>query len=261
MKNVSRNKFFLCFRPVVDMDQQVLDSNAHVNHSKDQPLAYAGVENKKNAKHLRSKSLILDYGSSTSFENSLIFGSPRKTFFSRSIKAVFFSIFIGLNQDIYGSRLNSLSSNSTKSLDTSAGDTVNNVDNVQEIKTNSVSFSSSSSSKSASSLSSCSSCSTSISEPNNLLKPPKTMGNSLIYLLLFSLTMTIFLGKLNAILFTTIWLYFLPRFHVSDDIRPSEDPTSLAERKESKEYKKRIIMEGLLERNYRLAPESHRRSA
>ncbi|KAJ9170145.1 hypothetical protein P3X46_018273 [Hevea brasiliensis] len=265
MKDVSRNKFLLCFRPVIDMDRFVLDSKAAVKRSNNQHLSYVGAEQNKNVKHLRSKSSLLDYKSSTNSENSLIIHSPRKTCLSRLIKAVSFQSILpkkvrderGLSQDLYGSKHNSSSSNSTESLNTSDDDSVNNV----EIKTSKVSSPSSSSS---SSFSSCSSGSTSISQPNNISKSlsntmdysrtnqeqesnPKTMGNTGIYLLLFSLTVTAFLGKLFAIFFTSILLYFVSRKHVLYSISPAGYLTSLPQRKESKEYA--IIMEGVLEKD------------
>ena len=57
-------------------------------------------------------------------------------------------------------------------------------------------------------------------------------------------------GKLCAILFTSVWLYFLPGRSVSHQ-RP-ETITKLPETETSRDNKKRVIMEGLLERNHHL---------
>lgn len=90
MKTVSRNKFLLCFRPVVDVDDLVLNSKSGVDHSKKQALRYVGMEKKENMKNSASSSLLLDSGCSTSSsENSVILHSPKKRF-SRVIKAVLF---------------------------------------------------------------------------------------------------------------------------------------------------------------------------
>ncbi|OAY35261.1 uncharacterized protein LOC110627544 [Manihot esculenta] len=277
MKDVSKNKFMLCFRPVVNVDEVVPGSKADDKCSNDQPLACVGVDKGKNVKeHLKSNSLILDYRFSKCSGNSLIIHSARKTSFFQSFKSIFFLYSLpkrvrdgkGLTPDSDGSKLDSSSSKSTKSLETSDGDSVD-MNNAQVMKTKLVSSCTSSSSKF-----SRGACLTSTSEPNNLLTSlskttdnsrsnkerksrSKTKGSFVIYLMLFSLAVTVFWGKVCAILFTSISLYIMQ--YVSDNIRPSENATSLPKRRECKEYKKRIIMEGLLERNRRHVPESQRR--
>ena len=111
------------------------------------------------------------------------------------------------------------------------------------------------------------SCPSSISESRKLSKiknsrnpneelefKAKTMDKSGIYLFLISLTVTVLWGKLCAIFFTIIWLYFLPR-RQHNTSRPQNVTRSLwlPEKEESKDqysYKKKVIMEGLLERNH-----------
>lgn len=70
-----------------------------------------------------------------------------------------------------------------------------------------------------------------------------------LFLLLISFSVMIFWGRVCAILCTSTWFYFVVR-RVSDD----EPPESVINSPEidTKEYKKRVIMEGLLERGHRL---------
>ncbi|KDP44607.1 hypothetical protein JCGZ_19749 [Jatropha curcas] len=190
MKNVSRNKFLLCFRPV---DEVMLDSESAVKRSQNpSSLTIVGIKSRKGEmKKPRSKS---SSSSTTSADNSLILHPPRKTSFSRAIKAVLFEIILSkrvrdgrsLSEDLYESKHSSSSFNKN-----------------EEIKSN---IESSSSSSSSSSL---------ISEPNskknNIIRPNEEKKDMGIYLVLFSLTVTIFWGKLCAIIFISVWLYFLGR--------------------------------------------------
>ena len=67
MKRVSRNRFLLCFRPVVDMEG-VLQAESLVDSSASQGLPFISVENKEETK---------------------VSMSPKRTF-SRVVKAVMF---------------------------------------------------------------------------------------------------------------------------------------------------------------------------
>lgn len=138
----------------------------------------------------------------------------------------------------------------------------NSVDslNLQGIKTNPELFSQSSM---GSSLSSSRSTSTLLSElkrqnQKNNSSPAKRskkdyMGSSsclnyAIILVLLSLSFTILWGRLYAILLTSISLYFVARQSGS---RPGDgEVRKLGKRDESRYYKKRIILEGLLQRNH-----------
>ncbi|OVA06775.1 hypothetical protein BVC80_8725g5 [Macleaya cordata] len=75
-------------------------------------------------------------------------------------------------------------------------------------------------------------------------------------LLLFSLSVLIFWGKICAILCTSTWFYFVStsRRDIEEEDEDDESPVmdkSPEEIIQSKEYKKKVIMEGLLERNHR----------
>ncbi|XP_027362426.1 uncharacterized protein At5g23160-like [Abrus precatorius] len=72
-----------------------------------------------------------------------------------------------------------------------------------------------------------------------------------------TLLIMIFWGRLCAILCTSAWLYFIPRFKKSDNENDDGDPNTTMKSNgvdlDSEEYKKKVIMEGLLERNHRAA--------
>nr|KYP69464.1 Uncharacterized protein At5g23160 family [Cajanus cajan] len=72
--------------------------------------------------------------------------------------------------------------------------------------------------------------------------------------LVVTLVIIIFWGRLCAILCTSLWLYCTPRFRnigaVNDDDRPHTTKSNDGYF-DSEEYKKKVIMEGLLERNHR----------
>ncbi|TKY69094.1 hypothetical protein E2542_SST05358 [Spatholobus suberectus] len=72
--------------------------------------------------------------------------------------------------------------------------------------------------------------------------------------LVVTLVIMIFWGRLCAILCTSVWLYCTPRFRKSAAENDDEDPQTTKSNDvdlDSEEYKKRVIMEGLLERNHR----------
>lgn len=92
-----------------------------------------------------------------------------------------------------------------------------------------------------------------VSNHQDLAEKPKTFDKccssfySGISLLVISLVVTILWGKLCAIVFTSVFLFFVPRRHVG--YGRQESVTKLA-KIQSREYKKKIIMEGILERNH-----------
>lgn len=138
---------------------------------------------------------------------------------------------------------------------------VDNTNIHQKIKTISGLSHSSSYSSSASSSSSSGSASSSdiakesCSNHQGLEEKPKKvdMGcssfNSGIYLLVISLIITILWGRLCAIVFTSIWVYFVPRRrHVG--YGQQEYVMKLAKPESPETERRRVILEGLLERNH-----------
>ncbi|XP_058728324.1 uncharacterized protein At5g23160 [Vicia villosa] len=74
--------------------------------------------------------------------------------------------------------------------------------------------------------------------------------------LVVTLVIMIFWGRFCAILCTSAWLYFIPRFRKSGVVNVNDEEEAKLELKndvdlDSEEYKKRVIMEGLLGRNNR----------
>ena len=89
MKNVSRNKFLLCFRPVVDMDLMLESKAVVVDRSQNhQALPYVDVKNKENMKPPTTKSSVSDT------EKSITIHRTGKKTFSQVIKAVVFEILL-----------------------------------------------------------------------------------------------------------------------------------------------------------------------
>lgn len=74
-------------------------------------------------------------------------------------------------------------------------------------------------------------------------------SNSGLVIFAMSLCATIFCGRICAILFTLIFFYCMPRRTCVDS--RSRSVLKLPEETD-KEYKKRVVMEGLLERNHHL---------
>lgn len=70
-----------------------------------------------------------------------------------------------------------------------------------------------------------------------------------------TLLIMIFWGRFCAILCTSAWLYFIPRFRNSGGGNYEEDGAKIMSKNDvdfdSEEYKKKVIMEGLLGRNNR----------
>lgn len=87
---------------------------------------------------------------------------------------------------------------------------------------------------------------------SNLQEHGKGSYNSNIglCLLLISFLVLVFWGKICAILCTSTWLFFVPR--LCNDNNSSQNGVELLD---SDEYKKRIIMEGLLQRNHARGPQ------
>ncbi|KAF5458413.1 hypothetical protein F2P56_022440 [Juglans regia] len=248
--NVSRNRFLLCFRPVVDMEV-VLESKDIVDRSA--------------CKEKTIKEML----------------TPKRTF-SRVLLSVICEAILAKRardrkvdrqescQSIYPSHKSSYSESCHDfSYERSVNQVSMDAGIDQEVRTNS------GLSHSRSSCGSSTSCSGSISEENksprsltditkqvdccnypDIVEKPKeevdNMGNcssfeSGIYMLAISLVITILWGKFFAIFFTLIWLYFMSGRHFG--YGRQENVIKLAET-ESREYRKKVIIEGLLERKH-----------
>ncbi|KAB2042386.1 hypothetical protein ES319_D02G212700v1 [Gossypium barbadense] len=244
MKNVSRNKFLLCFRPVVDMDLMLDPKAVVVDPSQNRrALTYLTVKNK--ADIMKPSATQSSSSSSVSdTENSIMVHRPGKKRFSHVIKAVVFEILLAKRvKDRKGIPLSSHG----KLLDTSADESVNKVPAAEGVqstvsKPNSVPNSTQKTSKHQ--------------EPE--MKPKQegiqkscssSSSSNAIFMLVISLAVTIFWGKICAILLTSIWLYFLPHHQQPAGVFENlESITKSSEKKSKDYYRKKVIMEGLLQR-------------
>ncbi|KAA3482695.1 CDK5 and ABL1 enzyme substrate 2-like [Gossypium australe] len=242
MKNVSRNKFLLCFRPVVDMDLMLDPKAVVVGPSQNRrALTYLTVKNK--ADILKPST---PQSSSSDTENSIMVHRPGKKRFSHVIKAVVFEILLA--KRVKDRKDIPLSSHG-KLLDASADESVNKVSAAEGVqgtvsKPNSVPNSTQKTSKHQ--------------EPE--MKPKQegiqkscssssSSSSNAIFMLVISLAVTIFWGKICAILLTSIWLYFLPHHQQpAGVIENLESITKSSEKKSKDYYRKKVIMEGLLQR-------------
>ncbi|TXG55282.1 hypothetical protein EZV62_020538 [Acer yangbiense] len=276
--NVSRsnsNRFLVCFKPVVDMDQLVLESKSSVvidhHGSKSQRRLPFNCINPENSSENVKKS-----------EKSMMVRCPSNRTLSKVIKAVLFETILAKRVRVRKSERKSLTLQDSyhhqsskrrhthKSLDSSDHYVI------QQIKSNPV-LSSQSSVNSSSSSSCCS-----ISEPKKQNQNCKKLDNNnnmgggvttagtgswsfscvMTLLLIIILTVTCLCGRVSAIFCTTVCLYYLPRRSICRRRRLPENEAMIKRhlRKKSEgsgEYqKKKIIMEGLLERNHHSYRES-----
>ncbi|GMJ13006.1 hypothetical protein like AT5G08240 [Hibiscus trionum] len=72
-----------------------------------------------------------------------------------------------------------------------------------------------------------------------------------LFVITVTLVIMLFWGRLCAILCTSAWFYFRPRTVINDNDTKNITDSSDSDLN-SEEYKKRIVLEGLLERNYKV---------
>ncbi|XVF66922.1 hypothetical protein PTKIN_Ptkin10aG0079000 [Pterospermum kingtungense] len=264
MKNASRNKLLLCFRPVVDMDLMLESKAVSVDRCQNhQALRHLGVQNKEDMKPSTSMSSVSET------KTSIMIRRNGKRTFSQVIKAVVCEIILAkrirdrkaIDQELYSPKLNFSLSSRDKLLDTNFDKSVNKVlpgKGIQDTiyKSNSISSISSSPNSAQKNERQLlqNNCNTYTHHRECEMKPKQKVidrgssSNSAIFLLLITLAMTIFWGKFYAILFTTIFLYFIP---CQRPIGVCEDQGNIerSPEKKSRDYK-RVIMEGLLQRNH-----------
>ncbi|KAF9590357.1 hypothetical protein IFM89_033883 [Coptis chinensis] len=258
---------WLCFGPV-----SCTGSDKETDH--DLGPVYMKVVKEDNPKKMKSTSEKMIVGRSQK-------RSPRRIF-SRIAKAVFFEASMKksrkVQQDPYHI-LRNLSTKNEKISDVKSSRKLLKNPKIEEgnsknssMGTSSFRFSSSNSSCTSSSTESSSTLS-SLSEQKNSksfrsisFEPkqnaledlkPKTIkkiysstANGL-FLLLMSLMCLIFWGRVCAIICTSTWIYFSPlRRKTEDEDEEVVEKKIEKERMESREYKKRVVMEGFLERSH-----------
>ncbi|CAB4304800.1 unnamed protein product [Prunus armeniaca] len=243
MKNVPKPKpkFLHCFRPVVDMDMVLESKGVRIVEKKEN----------KNKNSLSTKTMSLDRGCSVKSENTKMPPPPNRTF-SRAIKAVVFETILakrardrkGYRQDSFGSK--SFSVKSEASLNFGSDELMK----VEETKPNLETLHSSSpSSLSPSSISR--SNSTKQSKKNQQDPAVKSRNtqmsssdfNSGVYFLLISLAITVFWGRVFAILVASTWLYFFPGRYNASNVKP-ENVRKWRRGRSAETTHKKVIMEG-----------------
>ncbi|CAL0333896.1 unnamed protein product [Lupinus luteus] len=181
MRNVSRSKFLLCFRPVVDIDDVLKSKEANKHEIK------KSSDTKSEFFHQKS----------TKISESWIMQHPPKRTLSRVIKAVVFQTMLKTKtrsknrypRDSFGSEHSCVSEDSQSVLSSPS--------------------SSSSIPSESKSLTKHYSTKEKQKESNHegLVKKQKKFECNGIYLILISLTFTVFCGKLFGIILTLMWLY------------------------------------------------------
>ncbi|PRQ52957.1 hypothetical protein RchiOBHm_Chr2g0161211 [Rosa chinensis] len=265
MKNGSRSKFLLCFRPVVDMEMVVESKGVVVDRptrrSRTKPIENTKVEKTKvvevkeeeevKVQAPLTKTMSLDRECSMiSSQSSKMPRSRHNRTFSRVIKAVVFETILAkkvrdgrvVRQDSFGSK-RSYSMNRRKSLSLETNELM-----ITPAETNSHEVKVNSSSNPDSAKHSTKNQEDSVTKPKKNEKGSCEL-NSGMYLLLISLGITVFWGRVFAILFTSLWLYFFTWSCPTSYRRRPENVRKWSEA-ESRDQKRRVIMEGLIERNH-----------
>ncbi|KAJ1376715.1 hypothetical protein SESBI_49650 [Sesbania bispinosa] len=202
MRTFSKNKFLLCFRPVVDIDT-MLDSKALANHSASCRFPCKPVSEKHEMmKSSENKHVFFSQGSAK-FSESWIMQHPPKRTICKVIKAVVFETILN-RRTRHKNRYNN---------NDSFGSKHNYSTTYKEIKSpqSPLSTSSSSNPKVLSQSKNLSKYnSTKERSHGGLLEKQKKSEWYGIWLVLLSLALTVLCGKLFGIILTSIWLCFLP---------------------------------------------------
>ncbi|CAK9144607.1 unnamed protein product [Ilex paraguariensis] len=280
MKNRGRNKLFSCFRQVADDDSSV-KRNGH-GGSDDQVLNYiviGGGGNKGSVLVPKVWNSMCEEKSEESLDGDVAGAGKRSTkkrlhrSFSRVLKAVLFDTSLAMEirnrksrKNLFGIKSNQSSkrekiSNSIKEKPTSKQSSDVNDLLRMDSSSSSLEFSSSTITSSSFSSSCTSSSITSNSrsfiansmdikqgykQTSTITKKTRDCGhyfssNIGLCLILVCLLVLIFWGRTCAILCTSTWLFFARR-GINGIVSPEKEI-------DWEEHKKRVIMEGLLERN------------
>ncbi|XP_062028672.1 uncharacterized protein LOC133744605 [Rosa rugosa] len=280
MKNGSRSKFLLCFRPVVDMEMVVESKGVVVDRptrrSRTKPIENTKVEKTKvvevkeeeeeeevKVQAPLTKTMSLDRECSMiSSQSSKMPRSRHNRTFSRVIKAVVFETILAkkvrdgrvVRQDSFGSKRSySMNRGKSLSLETDELMITPTETNSHEVKVN-CSSNPDSAKQSTKNQEDSVTILSKKKKKDSVTKPKKNEKgscelNSGMYLLLISLAITVLWGRVFAILFTSLWLYFFTWSCPTSYRRRPENVRKWSEA-ESRDQKRRVIMEGLIERNH-----------
>ncbi|KAH1120436.1 hypothetical protein J1N35_003596 [Gossypium stocksii] len=236
MKNLSRNKFLLCFRPVVDMDIMRLEPKpaaAVVNHPAF--TCVAGAQSKEDfSKPSTANSSVSDE------EKSIAVHSGGKKTLSKVIKAVVF-------ETVLAHRIRDRNRNNGSKNRVLAGKLIQSTTSSSSSSASSSSSSSSSSPLTPNTIQKTetkhqqSGCNESKPKQERIDKGFSCSKNRAMSVFLICLAMTIFWGKLVAIILTSIWLYFL--HHNGVDVK-METIKRRGEKVSKEEEEEKVVING-----------------
>ncbi|KAG4961044.1 hypothetical protein AAZX31_13G285800 [Glycine max] len=201
MRNVSKNRFLTCFRPVVDIDDMLEPKAAVVDDSASCRFACIPVADKHDAKNSTTKATLSDQDMLA--QNWIVVPRPQKRTFSKIIKADLFLLNTrARNKNLDGQGcFGSKRDYSAYTESSSTGDEKKQAfvgTNIQKIKppewSSSISSSNSPESKNES--------------PKDQVEKQKKFRCLGIYWVLVSLVVTVFWGKVNVTIWTSLLLCF-----------------------------------------------------
>ncbi|PSS05775.1 Pituitary-specific positive transcription factor 1 like [Actinidia chinensis var. chinensis] len=222
-----KNKLFLCFRPIG------IETETEPNQSvcfDDGVFTCIPVSNHRAEKISDVKSTVSTVEKSNCSKNEVHSKS-----FSGFVKAIMFEI--SLKKKARKKQVLQIGTGSNRSKSDLIPEKSPNTKS-QGFKRDSIEYSSTSNSRS----------SPSNQKKQSILNGSKQSETGL-FLILISLAITMFLGRFYAVIFTLLGLYSMSRRR-SCELLPENVVSSSTET--ARDYRKRVIMEGLLERNHRL---------
>ncbi|GFZ05577.1 hypothetical protein Acr_17g0011490 [Actinidia rufa] len=224
-----KNKLFLCFRPIG------IETETEPNQSvcfDDGVFTCIPVSNHRAEKNSAVKSTVSTVEKSNCSKNE-VHGKS----FSGFVKAIMFEI--SLKKKARKNQVLQIETGSNRSKSDSIPEKSKSPNTkYQSIKRDSIFYSSTSNSRS----------SPSNQKKQSILNGSKPSETGL-FLILISLAITVFLGRFYAVIFTLLGLYSISRRR-SCALLPENVVSSSTET--ARDYRKRVIMEGLLERNHRM---------
>ncbi|KAL7000266.1 hypothetical protein U1Q18_001414 [Sarracenia purpurea var. burkii] len=249
-----KNKLLLCFRPLC-IETETKPGGA--NSSGDRSFVLLTVDPANN-NISAVKSPVSAIERSECSEKNEIHTRKRETskFFPGVVKAALFEFLLrkkSRNRKPCQLMTTGSSITDSRKSDDASSDVLESPDtNSQSIRRSDSSTSSSSTSSSSSSSSSHSSL-TLVKELSNDRATGSPSSHSGLFLILLSLAITILYGRSCAVIFTSLCLMFLSRRRICRQLPPEKIARSAPEETEAsaRDNRKKVIMEGWIERNHR----------
>ncbi|TYJ47819.1 hypothetical protein E1A91_A01G017500v1 [Gossypium mustelinum] len=230
MKNLSRNKFLLCFRPVVDMDIMRLEPKpAAAVVNRPAFTCVAGVQSKEDfSKPSTANSSVSDE------ENSIDVHSGGKKTLSKVIKAVVFETVLA--HRVRDRKRNNESKNRVLTRKLIQSTTSSSSSSSSPLTPNTIQKTETKHQQSG--------CNESKPKQERIDKGFSCSKNRAMSLFLICLAMTIFWGKLVAIILTSIWLYFLHHNGVAVKMETIKTWGEKESEEEEEEEEEKVVING-----------------